>query len=598
VVLGWSYVYIGPSNCSAGPSPGFEWEPRSQDRRVFYSGFGFSSQPAAMDPSPCVTVQANPESDAVLQVGGKCFPVNRWALACHSSYFEAMFFGGTRECTERHIRIQGLEAEPFQALLDFTRTGSLGITPGNVTSLLQTADFLRLEAAKRRCETFLERELHVSNCLSLRAYAQHFACIALGSAALNVALSHWADVVTHGEVEELPKEALMELLQSDELFVACEDVVFDTVMQWVVADLPGRAKDFLELMGLVRVPFLSLPFLGLLVKGSQCPRMGAPAQLLKELDRFPPPNWQDAAQAPCASRSYETLFVMAGKRDQEQQELFHFLPKTGAWSKVLAFSGHRASFPCALSTGNLLFVTGGNFREEFFWAPVDWVWIYNSWEDSWLEGPAMKEARDSHCAVGVGFHLYVMGGSTPEGITPSVECFTLADSSWKPTRPLIHPVERAGAIGVGTRIYVVCGLDENGDVSPTVDPGRSREQCCSWDGSIPPCPASLSFRYDLCVAALNGALYTFGGGAFRFDIYTDEWTPVEDDGLAQKFFEGCSSANGRIYLLAERRGNAQIPPLTGDFTVSFPSHAHQATPTEPVVKKFESHHWASPTSCF
>uniref|UniRef100_A0A8C6VJT0 RNA helicase n=1 Tax=Naja naja TaxID=35670 RepID=A0A8C6VJT0_NAJNA len=31
--------------------------------------------------------------------------------------------------------------------------------------------------------------------------------------------------------------------------------------------------------------------------------------------------------------------------------------------------------------------------------------------------------------------------------------------------------------------------------------------------------------------------------------------------------------------------NRQIPPLTGDFTVSFPCHAHQATPTEPVVKK-------------
>lgn len=284
-----------------------------------------------MDPSPCAAIQASLQCDAVLEVGGKCFPVNRWALARHSSYFEAMFFGGTRECVERHIRIQGVEAEPFQALLDFTQTGSLGITPGNVASLLQTADFLQLEAAKRRCETFLERELHVSNCLSLRAYAQHFACAALSSAAFNVALSHWADVVTHGEVEELPKATLMELLQSDELFVAREDVVFDTVMQWVVADLPGRAKDFLELVGLVRVPFLSLPFLGLLVKRSQRPGLDAPAQLLKELDRFPPPNWQDAAQAPCASRSYETLFVMAGKRDQEQQELFHFLPKTGAW---------------------------------------------------------------------------------------------------------------------------------------------------------------------------------------------------------------------------------------------------------------------------
>ncbi|XP_029141264.1 kelch-like protein 21 [Protobothrops mucrosquamatus] len=432
-----------------------------------------------MDPTPCMAVQANAECDAVLEVEGKCFPVNRWALACHSSYFEAMFFGGTREHAERHIRIQGVEAEPFRALLDFTRTGSLSLNPASVASLLQTADFLRLEAAKRRCETFLERELRVSNCLSLRAYAQHFACPALDSAALNVALSHWADVVTHGEVEELPKATLRELLQSDELFVVCEDVVFDTVTQWVVADLPQRAQDFLELVGLVRVPFLSLPFLSLLVKRSKRPGLDPPAQLLKELDRFPPPNWQEATQAPCASRSYETLFVVAGKRDQEQQELFHFLPKTGAWQACSPLKSKNLTQYAVAAVGNLLFVTGGNFREEFLWAPVDRVWIYNSWDDRWLEGPAMKEARDSHCAVGVGFHLYVMGGSTPEGITPSVERLALAESSWEPASPLIHPVERAGATGVGTRIYVVCGLDENGDVCRAVQ--RLDIERDTWD---------------------------------------------------------------------------------------------------------------------
>uniref|UniRef100_A0A670Y252 Uncharacterized protein n=1 Tax=Pseudonaja textilis TaxID=8673 RepID=A0A670Y252_PSETE len=32
--------------------------------------------------------------------------------------------------------------------------------------------------------------------------------------------------------------------------------------------------------------------------------------------------------------------------------------------------------------------------------------------------------------------------------------------------------------------------------------------------------------------------------------------------------------------------NWQITPLTGDFTVSFPCHAHQATPREPVSKHF------------
>uniref|UniRef100_A0A8C5RHW3 Uncharacterized protein n=1 Tax=Laticauda laticaudata TaxID=8630 RepID=A0A8C5RHW3_LATLA len=40
-----------------------------------------------------------------------------------------------------------------------------------------------------------------------------------------------------------------------------------------------------------------------------------------------------------------------------------------------------------------------------------------------------------------------------------------------------------------------------------------------------------------------------------------------------------------------------MPPLTGDFTVSFPCHAHQATPSELIIKKIESRHCIFTPSC-
>ncbi|XP_063003357.1 kelch-like protein 21 [Elgaria multicarinata webbii] len=500
-------------------------------------------------------VQAEPEGDAVLELGEKLFPVNRWALAGHSRYFEAMFFGGTRERTQRHIRIRGVEAGPFQALLDFTQTGRLHVTRDNVTGLLEAADFLQFDGAKRRCEAFLERELHVSNCFGLLAYAQHFACVELRSAALCVALTHWADVAAHEEFEELPKETLLRLLRSDELFVGREDVVFEAVMRWVAADPAGREQDFLELVGQVRVPFLSLSFLDRLVKRSQRPGEDLSARLLRKLDSCPPPSWRDVARSPCPGRSYDTLYVLAGKHDQDQQELFQFQPKAGTWQPCAPLKRRNLTQYAVAAVGNFLFVTGGSFREEFSWSNVAWVLIYNSWEDSWLEGPAMRKARNSHCAVAVGFHLYVMGGSTEEGITPTVERLAPMDAAWESTTPLVHPVERAGAVSVGTRIYVVCGLDENGDVCRAVQ--RLDVERDVWDViSFSPLP-----RYDLCVTALNGAIYTLGGGAFRFDIDTGKWTPVDEACLARKFFQGCGTANGRIYLLAQRQGTGAIPTM-------------------------------------
>ncbi|CAI5798692.1 21 isoform X1 [Podarcis lilfordi] len=493
----------------------------------------------------------------VLEVGDRQFPVERWALARYSRYFEAMFFGGTRERTAPRIRIQGLDPTAFQALLAFTQTGSLLLDRNNVTELLEAADFLQLDCAKRLCEAFLERELHVSNCLGFLAYAQCFSCAHLQAAALSVVLSHWAEVASGEEFMEAPAETLRVLLRSDDLFVSREEAAFEALLQWATADPAGREAVFLELAGLIRGPFLSLPFLERLVRRCKSPPgQDTSGRLLQKLDACLPASWRQAGLSPCVGRSHEVLFVLAGKHDQEQQELFQFQPKTEVWQTRAPLRRKNLTQYAVAAIGNFLFVTGGYFREEFSWCSVGWVLIYNSWDDNWLDGPAMKTARHSHCAVGVGFHLYVMGGSTEEGaVTPEVERLAPTDSSWESTSPLAHPVERAGAVSVGTRVYVICGLDENGDVCHAVQ--RLDVETDIWDVvSFSPLP-----RYDLCVVALNGAIYTVGGGAFRFDVDSGEWTRVEEECLARQFFTGCSAANGRIYLLGQRQGNAALPNM-------------------------------------
>ncbi|NWR56693.1 KLH23 protein, partial [Bucorvus abyssinicus] len=442
----------------------------------------------------------------------------------------------------------------FQALLEFTRTAQVLIGQENVTSLLETADFFQFDRVKLLCEKFLERELHVSNCLGLMTYSQQFAFRELHASAVSVALTHWGDVVCQEEFKALPKEALMRLLRSDDLFVPREDVVFDSVVRWVLEDPAAREDDFLDLVGEVRVTFLSLSFLDLLVKRSR--RAGEPdafSRLIKKLDSCPPPSWQSAELCPCAGRSYDTLYVLGGKHDKEQQELFLFQPKTGTWQACSPLQRRNLTQYAVAAVGSFLFVTGGYFRDEFVWYSVDWVLIYNCLVDSWLEGPAMKKSRNSHCAVGAGLYLYVLGGSTDEGIIPAVERMGLMEPQWESMSPMAQPVERGDAVSVGTRIYVVCGLDENGHVYDGVQ--RLNTETDSWDViSTSPLP-----RYDLCITSLNGALYTIGGGAFRFDVETDEWTQVDEECLTHKFFMGCSTVNGRIYLLGQRKGNGALP---------------------------------------
>ncbi|XP_010005563.1 PREDICTED: kelch-like protein 23 [Chaetura pelagica] len=493
-------------------------------------------------------------ADTTLEVGERLFQVSRRVLSEHSRYFEAMFFGGARESSEHHIVIRGIDAAAFQALLEFTRTAQVLIGQENVTSLLETADFFQFDRVKMLCEKFLERELHVSNCLGLMTYSQQFAFRELYVSALNVALSHWGDVMCQEEFKALPKEMLMQLLKSDDLFVSREDVVFDSIMRWIMEDPATREEDFLDLVGEVRVTFLSLSFLDILVKRSKHPGdTDTFSRLIKKLDSCPPHSWQNLELCPNAGRSYDTLYVLGGKHDKEQQELFLFQPKTGTWLACSPLQRKNLTQYALAAVGSFLFVTGGYFRDEFVWYSVDWVLIYSCLDNRWLEGPAMKKSRNSHCAVGAGLYLYVLGGSTDEGIIPAVERMALVESEWESMSPMAQPVERGDAVSVGTRIYVVCGLDEHGHVYDGVQ--RLNTETDSWDViSFSPLP-----RYDLCITSLNGALYTIGGGAFRFDVETDEWTQVDEECLTQKFFMGCSTVNGRIYLLGQRKGNSALP---------------------------------------
>lgn len=293
-------------------------------------------------------------ADTVLEVGERLFQVSRRVLSVHSRYFEAMFFGGARESCEHHIVIRGIDAVPFQALLEFTHTAQVLIGQENVTSLLETADFFQFDRVKLLCEKFLERELHVSNCLGLMTYSQQFAFMELYASAMNVALTHWGDVMCQEEFKALPKEMLMQLIKSDDLFVSREDVVFDSIMRWIMEDPATREEDFLDLVGEVRVTFLSLSFLDTLVKRSKYPgEMDTFSRIIKKLDSCPPPSWQNTELCPYAGRSYDTLYVLGGKHDKEQQELFLFQPRTGTWQACSPLQRRNLTQYAVAAVGNL-----------------------------------------------------------------------------------------------------------------------------------------------------------------------------------------------------------------------------------------------------
>ncbi|KAM3940866.1 kelch-like protein 23 [Leptodactylus fuscus] len=488
-------------------------------------------------------------NEVILEVDRKFFHVDKSLLAAESSYFQIMFFGAFKESTLHQIHLKGVNKECFQTLLDFIKNGNMELNQGNVTDLLETADFLDLRQAKQFCIAFLIHELKVSNCLGIMSYAQQYGYIDLYESAVNVAVTHLSELMNDREDEfsQLDKETLEVLLQNEDLYVSSEDLVFEAIMKWVMMDTI-REKNFGELIALVRPAFLSLTFLDILVKRIQRTQgQDTYIRLLETLNSNPPVTWCTMGKVMSTSRTYETIYVLGGKHEKEEQELHIYLPRTNTWRACPSLQRKNLTQYAVATVGNLVIVTGGYFRGDFVWYSIDWVLIYDSSSNCWRDGPPMKISRNCHCAVGIGLHLYVVGGSTDEGVVADVERLDLAEMTWESRSPLIRPVERAAAVSVDCKLYVICGRDENGDVYSGIQ--MLDTDTNMWNViTYSPMP-----RYDLCATVLNGILYTIGGKALRFDFRTEKWSVIEEESLNCKFFMGCCSANGRIYLLGQRR---------------------------------------------
>uniref|UniRef100_A0A673BRX2 BTB domain-containing protein n=1 Tax=Sphaeramia orbicularis TaxID=375764 RepID=A0A673BRX2_9TELE len=489
--------------------------------------------------------------DAILQVQQDNFYVNREQLAFQSPYFRALFFGCGVESTKRQIELKGVDLKYFRVLMEFSKTSSLTLDRENVLGILETADFLQLDRPRLLCCKFLERELHLSNCLGLMSYSWQLGCCQLYQAARQVALTHFSAVITMDDFLSLSKETVVDLLASDDLAIKKDDLALEAVLRWVSFD-PKREEHFLELMELVRPEALSVPFITELLTrmNSSDPR----AKLICTLNEHFPTSWS-MGRSVRRTRASETLFVLGGRHDQETQALYQFHPLSGRWQSCAPLQKKNLTQYSVAAVGDSVVVTGGYFR-DVLWFSVDWVMMYECGNQRWVDGPALQKSRHSHCSAGLDSVLYVLGGSMDEGLVADVERLVLgSDQGWEGVSPMLRAVERAASATLGSCIYVACGLDENGEVYGGIQ--RYEVKKDHWDVvSYSPFP-----RYDLVATELNSALYLFGGYALRLDVDTDEWTVLDEECLDRKFFSGCTTVSGQVYLVSEKKSNKAFPNM-------------------------------------
>ena len=161
--------------------------------------------------------------------------------------------------------------------------------------------------------------------------------------------------------------------------------------------------------------------------------------------------------------------------------------------------------------------------------------VYDQVTDSWIEKAPLPQAVAFYSSAVVNNKIYVISGSTQDGVTGLVQVYDPQTDNWSSATPIPNPVENAvaGAIintAMPSAIYVIGGCTERLRASNQTYTGSKFNQVYfpendSWSMGIP-MPTNI---YGLSVVAVNNVLYAIGGvsDASFYSSTTYQYTPTE-----------------------------------------------------------------------
>lgn len=199
--------------------------------------------------------------DIILRVGTREIYAHRVVLSACSNYFCAMFTNSMIESQQESVTLTDLDEEAVEALVGFAYTSEVSINEKNVQPLLKAAAILQLSEIVEASCRFLSVQLHPSNCLGIAAFAEAHGCKSLEESARQFVKDHFMEVIKCDEFLQLSPEEVKRLISSDLIEVTSEEVVFNTMYQWLQYDPKSREKYACEMLSCIRLPLLKPLFL-------------------------------------------------------------------------------------------------------------------------------------------------------------------------------------------------------------------------------------------------------------------------------------------------------------------------------------------------
>ncbi|XP_073676575.1 kelch-like protein 3 isoform X2 [Garra rufa] len=526
--------------------------------------------------------------DVLLVAGEVEVPAHRVVLASCSPYFCAMFTGDMSESKAHHVEIRDVDGQTLLKLVDYIYSAEIEVSEDNVQVLLPAASLLQLMDVRQVCCDFLQTQLHPTNCLGIRAFADLHACTGLLSQAHAYAEQHFTDVMVGEEFMALSLQQVCSLISSDKLTVSTEEKVFEAMIAWIKHDKEARLEHMPKLMEHVRLPLLSRDYLvqiveeepliknnntckDFLIEAMKYHLLPADQRHLIKTDRtrprtpvsLPKVMMVVGGQAPKAIRSVECYDFQEDRWYQVAD-----LPSRRCRAGCSQFCPSSLdvflswSYPLCACHSGVVYMAGkvyavGGFNGSLRVRTVD---VYDGVKDQWSSVPSMQERRSTLGAAVLGDLLYAVGGFDGSTGLSSVEAYNPKANEWMFVAPMNT---RRSSVGVGVvdgKLYAVGGYD-----------GASR-QCLSTVEEYNPVSNKWCYVADMStrrsgagVGVLSGQLYAAGGhdgplvrkSVEVFDPASNSWRQVCDMNMCRRN-AGVCAISGLLYVIGGDDGSCNL----------------------------------------
>uniref|UniRef100_A0A8C8J314 Kelch-like protein 3 n=1 Tax=Oncorhynchus tshawytscha TaxID=74940 RepID=A0A8C8J314_ONCTS len=495
--------------------------------------------------------------DVLLVAGNIEVPAHKLVLASCSPYFCAMFTGDMSESKAQQVEIRDVDGQTLRKLVDYIYTAEIEVTENNVQVLLPAASLLQLMDVRQVCCEFLQSQLHSTNCLGIRAFADLHTCTQLLNQSHAYAEQHFSEVMLGEEFMGLSLQQVCSLISSDKLTVSTEEKVFEAMVAWIKHNKEARLEHMPKLMEHVRLPLLSRDYLVQVVEEEALIKNNNICKdfLIEAMKYHLLPSDQrhliktDRTRPRTPISLPKVMIVVGGQAPKAIRSVECYDFKEDRWYQVADLPSRRCRAGVVFMAGRVYAV--GGFNGSLRVRTVD---VYDGVRDQWTTVPSMQERRSTLGSAVLGDLLYAVGAST------GAQAYNYKTNEWMFVAPMNT---RRSSVGVGVvdgKLYAVGGYD-----------GASR-QCLSTVEEYNPVSNQWGYMADMStrrsgagVGVLSGQLYAAGGhdgplvrkSVEVYDPPSNTWKQVCDMNMCRRN-AGVCAINGLLYVIGGDDGSCNL----------------------------------------